>query len=361
MQDLDGGKEKSGDGTALVTLSLSTPASRTTRAPGDPVPGSTAEKVINEIDVLLFSADESFHYRAHGVITNNADATKTFTVKLPTGTRDVVILANARAAIATAITTYSLDLPISTVVAGGPSRSTVLNSITATVTGKINTTGFPMWGYHDDLLVDASSPSPAATIALTRAVARVDVSVKSDVSGFMLDSVLLYNYYTTGHVAPEAVASGSGYKSASYPVATSKQVNKHLDYIATGGSCIETIYAFEAPAGLAIDNSTTGWVENTCLVVGGKFGSSTAPLTYYRVDLVNALDAPLALARNHLYDVVIQDVNNHGWPTPWLAYTNKPSNITVEILEWNDGEMNEVVFNGQYSLTVDKSRLKFYK
>jgi uncharacterized protein (TIGR02145 family) len=71
--------------------------------------------------------------------------------------------------------------------------------------------------------------------------------------------------------------------------------------------------------------------------------------------------ASLALLRNHCYNVVIQDVKDHGYPQKEGAYNNLPSNIVVEITEWNDGGMNDVIFNGQHYLAVDKSHVTLYR
>ena len=78
------------------------------------------------------------------------------------------------------------------------------------------------------------------------------------------------------------------------------------------------------------------------------------------MEFVDDSEALLHLTRNHLYNVVIDEVKAAGRPTPWHAYVNKPSNIVVEITDWNDGGMSETLFKGQYSRTVDKSHLECY-
>jgi hypothetical protein len=68
----------------------------------------------------------------------------------------------------------------------------------------------------------------------------------------------------------------------------------------------------------------------------------------------------LALLRNHCYDVEVQSVANHGYPTPGDAFAARPANIRVTITPWNE-TLNEVVFNGQSYLAVDKSSVTLYK
>ena len=367
VRDLDGGKEeKSGrDDMALVTLSLSTPVPPT-RAN---VAGSEDENKVAGVDVLLFTKDDDkLYYRASAggsSITGENPSpyqVKTFTVRLPInpigggstpGPYRMVIVANARA------------LPGShapNTILSGPTRQVLLNGLARSVAaGTKLAYPFPMWGEHAaELVITATSPPSSLDVTLTRAVARVDVSLDTDVLNFTLDSVILYNYRDAGHVAPEVITAGT-YSSACYP-AGSKTPGTFLGYaisesVEPAKGFLETIYAFEA-ANVALSNSN--WKENTCLVVGGRFGSSSSNITYYRVEFVDDSNAPLDLTRNHLYNVLIDEVKAAGWPTPWHAYVNKPSNIVVQITEWNDGGTSETLFNGQYSLTVNKSHLEFY-
>jgi hypothetical protein len=101
-------------------------------------------------------------------------------------------------------------------------------------------------------------------------------------------------------------------------------------------------------------------MKNTCLVIGGRFNENPN-ITYYRVEFVDDNDAPLDLKRNYLYNVVIDEVKADGWPGPWLAYANKPSNIVAKIIEWNDGGLNDITFNGQHYLAVDKNHITLYR
>ena len=62
VQDLGGEKEESfiaGDGEALVTLSLTMPASLASRAT---TPGTLDENKVNEIDVILFKTSNDKFY-----------------------------------------------------------------------------------------------------------------------------------------------------------------------------------------------------------------------------------------------------------------------------------------------------------
>jgi hypothetical protein len=211
-----------------------------------------------------------------------------------------------------------------------------------------------MWGYLDNLTVQESTNN-IGSIPLTRAVARLDISVNESVN-FELTSARLYYHYNAGHVAPEAIAGGT-YESDPYPVASSKQTG-YIEYTTATGAFKEKIYTHETAPGIAVP--TNGWKTNTCLVIGGKYNGDSSPVTYYRVELVDN-SGPLALSRNHLYNVVIQDVKSHGWHDHANALDNLPTNITVEIIEWNSSNLNHVDFGEHHYIAVDRNRVDLYR
>jgi hypothetical protein len=386
LDDKKAGKILNDDEMALVTLSLSTPATRAAE-------GSETENRVDVVDVFLFTADDDkLYYRASGVdITDDGSAnkiTKTFTVRLPFNPLDasddpipyrVVVLANARAQITHAPATIS--------PAPSATRQTFLNGLAIPVPtsgGGRLASPFPMWGYAAaNLVITESSPAPFLSINLTRAVARVDVSVdKSKVVNFALTSARLYNYSVSGYIAPEV--DGSGYNAVQwdgtkaiatrdpFPASIKAPNDGFIPYdIATDGvdtdndndkdAFVEAIYAFEAATGKPVTG--TGWEKNTCLVIGGLYDDEVNPPypTYYRIEFHNTTDGNLPLLRNYLYRVVIEEVKADGWGTPELAYANKPSNIVATITEWNDGGLNDVTFNDQNYIAVDKSRVTLYK
>ncbi|MDR1274557.1 MAG: hypothetical protein LBK12_08405 [Odoribacteraceae bacterium] len=372
-----------GEEGRLVTLSLAIPGSPVSRGLDDP-----AENAVTTIDVLLFTADgnDRFRYRALATSITGASSQKEFTVKLPEETWNVVVLANARGALA-ASPEASLLVPSTLAPGSTVTRATILGGLVQQLTATGNKwtdesfPGIPMWGYRDNLAINASTLNPAASIDLTRAIARVDVSVKDDATlrdKFYLSSARLYNYNRAGSLSPAAyTGAGSnvgGYNGAQWngskaiapnlPGLTPLKVeNSPLVYDIPTGKKHEykqEIYTFEAAAG------TANTVTNTCLVLGGYYkadAGSAAVLTYYRVEFVNSsgqTDEYLPLLRNHNYSVTIQAVNGEGYPTPEGAYNNKPSCIVVNVVDWNDGGLNETDFTGQHYLSVDKSELVYY-
>ncbi|MDR0544676.1 MAG: FimB/Mfa2 family fimbrial subunit, partial [Odoribacteraceae bacterium] len=262
VQNLEGiEQEKStdSDNTALITLSLSA-----TAPPTRSLPGSENENKVAEVDVLLFTTDnDKLYYRAPATGTAITDAPdlatppsypeKTFTVRLPINPLDggstpipykMVIIANARSSF--------VGYAPNSIISSGPTRETLLNGLASAVAGTKLANPFPMWGeYASNLTITETSTPGTLGVDLTRAVARIDVSLDGDVANFALDSVLLYNYRDAGHVAPK-YESGSPVTTACYP-AGAKAEDAFLGYSLTtetadptGKAFLETIYAFEA-------------------------------------------------------------------------------------------------------------------
>ena len=112
----------------------------------------------------------------------------------------------------------------------------------------------------------------------------------------------------------------------------------------------------------------TNRTDRPCLVIGGLYGSDTKP-TYYRLDFIKkptptspkdqaeALD----ILRNHRYRFNITKVTGPGSDTPEDALITEPVNIAFDVVVWNDGEIGEIRYDGQYYLAVNKDKFDFGK
>jgi uncharacterized protein (TIGR02145 family) len=369
-------------GDRLVTLALSVPGPPASRGMDD-----TRENAVNTVDVLLFTgnADEFFYYRAIGSKPDDDGAIykKKFEVRLPEGKWNVVILANARDAIANS-SHLSLLAPATPAKNNTTvTRVDVLNSLVLqTGSDEWETDGIPMWGYHDGLVINDTPPS-IPVISLTRAIARVNVSVSGEtVKGkiatdyFYMTGIYLYNYSRAGSIAP--TATPAGYATGEWdatelkakapnlpdPLAqltdkiTKLKVLGPLPYTVDDGDKHDfsrKIYTYEAAPGSMQDDELTG---NTCLVIGGYYKEDPLDAVtpaihgYYRVDFLDDQKTPLALLRNHSYNVVIQSVSGEGFPTKEGAFNNKPVNITAEIIDWDDSAIGDVKFKGEEYIGV---------
>lgn len=108
--------------------------------------------------------------------------------------------------------------------------------------------------------------------------------------------------------------------------------------------------------------------DRPCLVIGGLYGSETKP-TYYRLDFIKkpTTASPkdqaeaLDILRNHRYRFNITKVTGPGSDTPEEALITEPINIAFDVVVWNDGEIGEVRYDGQYYLAVNKDKFEFGK
>jgi uncharacterized protein (TIGR02145 family) len=387
-----------GNEERLVTLSIAVPGPAETRAMAE-----GTERAVSEIDVLLFNAaTDEFRYRAIGSSILDASVPgktrKNFTVKLPMDEWTVVVLANARSLIETSRLTYPELAPATLAGGNTVTRANLLESLVTTLAAGSKwdeSQPFPMWGYYKDevaasttLTVDENTASITDAIALTRAIARVDISMTETArDNLSLESARLYNYNRAGSIAP-AVYTGSGsgldgydgeqwqyitgpppgFKAMKPHVPASSLVPGPLLYDINNASnpagtdvfaCEREIYTFEAEAG------TATLEDNTCLVIGGYYKESDAAgysekPTYYRVDFVESDGVTyLPLLRNHRYVVVIQSVAGEGYQTPEEAFDNA-ANIKVEILPWDDVTFGDIVFDGQNYISVSPAEFILY-
>ncbi|WP_291027586.1 fimbrial protein [Dysgonomonas sp. 37-18] len=342
------------------------------------VPGSSGlkssldeddENDVRSIEVLLFDLDGKYTYQplySNVINTNPTDSkVKTFSVKIPEGNYNVVILANSRQSLANALSSIS----------DGEEKSSVMEKLLLSNAGKWNTdplsggyVPIPMWGELTSLSVDGNTVINNP-VNLVRMVSKIDVALThvDATSKFVLESIRLYNYNNKGGIAPVSSnwnALQGKVTSPSVPASAQKPANASLnplvydeDAITTPGiSSIGEIYTFEALAG-----SSSSLQDNTCLVIGGTYTGDAQP-TYYRIDFTQTSSGTttyLALLRNHHYKVNISEISGSGLATPTDAFNSRPVNIKAEIIQWNDALMSDVVFDGQYMLGVSAGEFSF--
>lgn len=326
--------------------------------------GENEENEIRSIEILLFNTNGEYTYQplySNVINTNPTDSKiKTFTVKIPEGTYNVVILANARQSLSNVINSIS----------AGEMKSSVLGKLLLSNSGKWNadpvSVGYipiPMWGEISSITVNNSTPANNP-VNLVRMVSKIDVALThvDATSKFSLESVRLYNYNNKGGIAPTALnwnAIQTKVTAPSVPASAQKPTNPAQNPLVYDGTSITTpgisilgqIYTFEATAG-----SSSSLQSNTCLVIGGTYTGDTQP-SYYRIDFTQITSGNttyLALLRNHHYKVNISDISGPGLPTPTDAFNSRPANIKAEVIEWNDALITDVVFDGQYMLGVSQ-------
>ncbi|MDR1676077.1 MAG: FimB/Mfa2 family fimbrial subunit, partial [Tannerella sp.] len=314
------------------------------------------ENAIHTVRLLMFKEANGLLTYCFGVNGNNireglSMQTISFDVQIPTGTYDVVVLANAQ----TIIDNSNITL--------GDAKEDVLGALVEIGAGKWNGRAIPMWGRTDRLTVSTTAGlSNNSDIEMIRMVAKIDVEIASSAAGdFTLTDIRLYNYSSQGALVPDltswpagnlAVAPTQPSVAGGYGTVSTPLVFDAGDGLTTTG-CERIIYAFEAPAG-----SEATPAGNTCLVIGGSYrGGAT---TYYKVDFAgreNEQPVFLPLLRNSYYLIKVVAVSNSGYASPATALSLPSANMNTLLLQWTEKGMNNVVFDGKYMLGVSASRV----
>lgn len=356
------------------------------KVPGGGMPKTYAltgndENEVRSVAILLFDGNGNYTYQPiynNSITSDPSDNTKkTFTVKVPEGSYDMVILANANT---------SLSAALGSINPGDP-KSFVLKKLLLTNSNKweTNTSSgsykhIPMWGEITGIVVNSNMPSNIP-VTLSRMIAKIDVILGTAAkASFNLNSVHFYNYNDRGQVCPDAAnwnSVTSVVTAPSVPASAQKLGNPTASPVtaallydgtaitkagspARGVSCSNEIYAFEAEAG-----SSANHLTNTCLVIGGYYNGS-ATETFYRVDMArttgtgtSAVTTYLPLLRNHQYNVNINQISGPGLATPEDAFKSRPVNIQANIIQWSDGRFTSFAVNDQYMVGVSKTEFVF--
>ncbi|WP_455638611.1 hypothetical protein [Parabacteroides sp.] len=388
QEEITIGPKEEGGGSKTekqVVFRLAAPSAPQTRAIEE-----QQENTINSIMVLAFKVEtdgkETYEYssvgqKASGSVEGSATQNFNVTLKIKDYKQRFVVIANAKEAV-TALTgdpgwigqekdDMLSELEVS-LGSAGDKWKTISSS---------NYTAFPMWGESGQITITSSTTSLADAVPLLRMIAKINVQL--DESTFVTDkfkikSVYLYNTNTKGHVVPssasvtEETRDSKRYLLVTTPtipadIAGSKYLGPltYRDFESPGKTDIAmrgAIYTFETAAPTDGD-----MLKATCLVVGGLYSADNgttwdAGESYYRVDFLNedATKTFRDILRNHQYDVNIVDVKGRGHGTPGDAFQSKGVNMIVDILDWDNSGMNNIDFDGDHYLSVDKDSLYFY-
>lgn len=281
--------------------------------------------------------------------------------------------------------------------------ATMVKSFTTEGWKTDGTQPIPMWGESDKQPINkttrfnsckalsygntAQNRNNEGVIHLVRALARVDVGVnfdetkpadenaagsKSGEKKFKIKSVRVYRYaqsmYVTGTQAT-AFNFADGRRNAlphTPATMTAAGDTQPVVFNATeaGGvdGYVRNIYIPE------IANRTKDKDTRTCLVVGGYYDNDTKE-TYYRIDFIrrespspgNLVTTQLDILRNYRYRFNITKIAGPGTKTPEEALITEPVNISYDLLVWDDAELDKIVYDGQYYLSVSKDKFTFGK
>lgn len=374
-------------GEALVTLRLQVPgaaAAGKTRAVGD-----NAERTVNDLYILAFKVDggvETFDYYA--VARKGTEDLTTGVSKWTASLRPkdyeqtFVMIANAQG------TPGDVNTQIAALVddgAGGTSvgedKETVLEKLTDKLTADEQTAGFNAKGDNDHHPFTMYGQTAATkielgkdvslTVALHRIVARVNVAFTGDAqANFTAEKVYLCNFTDRARVIPNGLdqTTGADYEPAATIPADAQKLPAAFDalgniptYTVTANEVKNQIYLFETnqPA----PDDADAHLKRPCLVVQGTYEGYEG---YYRVDFATQ-DATTGdvtyrdIIRNHSYNFTVTNVSGRGSATLQEAMETKASNLTADMILWDDNVIGNIDFEGDRVLGISTNRYELIK
>ncbi|MBC8986317.1 FimB/Mfa2 family fimbrial subunit [Pedobacter sp. N36a] len=310
------------------------------------------ENRIESIDLLAFkvlNGQELFSYHVKGMMlaTDGVNGKVTFYADLLKSKEEYrfVIICNARA---------ELERALDSFIEGKP-KDDMLPSLIKLNTQKwksentSNFKPFPMWG-EAEVVKGIDALTSNINFNVIRSLAAIDVVLGLSASlDFEMTSVGVFNANNCGQIVPfpshynvqqEAVSQESLPDLAQYLPVQDYESSKSFKALKN------EIYLFESKAA-----QSAFAAEATGLVIGGKY-QGIDPVTYYRIDIVDANGKPIPLLRNHRYTLNIVKVNGRGVASKELAWNTKPVNIKVSITQWSEGNLGDVDIPESYELKV---------
>ena len=346
-----------GTDTGTVTFTIDAPASALVQTKAS-VNGTALENSINDVHLFVFNNSTgdlikvftpsvsagTLTVTTAGSLANNNQYT--FSGSLPVGQYDFIALANV-----TGKTSVSGSPTFD--YTGVETKSDFIDEVVEklfkehTTAWTLTSSGdIPMWG---ELTKTITATTTSVEVPVCRMVARVNVNVVGTTtrSDFKLQTVSLTNNNTIGQVIPES--------SPSIPLAAGKIVASDKSFLTFTANddtrCEEKIYMFETENEGEYDDGTADWLDNPCIIIGGKY--KNGPTTYYRLDFIDNVGDYLDVLRNHSYLFNITSVKGPGFSTETDALFSAPMNIEADVLPWDDGQIGDVIFDGQYLMGVN--------
>jgi hypothetical protein len=361
----------SGDTNREVIFSINVPGSSN---PSSRALSDGDESEVKSIEMLIF--DPSTKKMVHNpvfadAITSDPDndgnfRKKSFSVRLPEGTFDIMIFANARAVFGSAS------------ISAGEAQDEILAKLkismpatgwTANPSDAAKRYLIPVGGMKENLVIGTGTT--ISGIYLHRMLSRIDVSITGDVAetgNFKLKGIKIHNIQKEGRIAPalanwnknglvnnSTVAAGlavlpsltgSGVYAAPISYASAIAADRK--------GCVREMYIFEAPkaAGHADQNAPF-------LTIKGEYNGVEG---WYRIDLADyATMNYLDVLRNHLYSIGISKVFGAGFPNEKDAMQHQGENIMVDVTLWNEFDLGGTVFDGTYFLSVRPQEISYNK
>lgn len=255
------------------------------------------QQQINKLCVLCYDADDKYLGMSNitgADIKPNDDGTCKVKVKVMEGTATLHVVANA------------------TITESDAKDAEGKNNLyNATRDGKLDLSAPVCWGSVKvtDLL------SGKTSLTLFRQFAKASVTKDTKVTNFEITGFKLINTATKGTIATTNLYTDVSLSSVDYTDEKDYSMGEHPFY--------------ETPA------------DKAYMIIKAKYNNG--PETYYKVAFLNKNFTPMALLRNHHYQVKVTAVNHEGWATEDEAINNLSENrLTVEVVDDNPPIVNMI-------------------
>ncbi len=374
------------EGDAQIMLRLKTPGSFAAAQAKSRSLSYQDENTINDIYVLVFdktgtlkeikagedatasAGSDNPAYSGEGSFSITLAASKT-----TADTYRLVVLANA-----SSILTNTIGLDAAAV--SNKAYADVMAAIYSSITGPMYAAGgtIPMWGEVTNLVIAPGSSNQS--VQLTRSVARIDVGVGAPSKGendawswngkdatsqdipFVLGHVYVIRPNNRYAVAANTSASAgdptvpAGTTAFSVSDSESK-FGFSATSSATGGYTSRDIYVPEADVVMGGKPGDANHTGRMAIVVGGYYNGSPTE-TFYRLDFAKSGDL-MNVLRNHLYQFNISKVRGAGFDDVETAYESLAMNMEVEIFDWDETDMGDIVFDGTDYFSISSREVHF--
>lgn len=259
----------------------------------------------------------------------------------------------------------------------GSSEQDIRSQLLITLSSKWDLkTRIPMWGESGFRFSAPNASQTVANLSLVRMLARVDVGLnfksnaidaeKLGLPNFRMHKVKVCNVNNSGQLLPNLGSysitdNKVSVIKPSVPKSVSNLGSYEISALDSTRGFEREIYLFEQDNDM---HSTVFKPERACVLVQGSYitDSGLEVTGWYRLDFYNFNSSKQFsdILRNTLYRFNIKSVSGPGFSNPDDALNSIASNITVELQAY-DLTQNDIVFDGQNFLSVNKSELFFYK
>ena len=189
------------------------------------------------------------------------------------------------------------------------------------------------------------------TVKMLRSVASVIVQLTDSpevTAKFRLTSACIYRANNRFQIIPNAntLISENNTLKVHAPSISSTTQNNIMTTLSSEvvGNRITGIYFPEANEQTTEETQIS---EATCLIIGGIYEDSDRE-TFYRIDFKNKNGDKFGeILRNHRYRITIKNVSGIGEPTPGEAGEKKAINIVIEIVDWEENEDTNLIYDQQ--------------